>query len=187
MLLKIKKLLHTLNRPDGFLRCAASTQSAGGRPPTIDGDTIMATKSAGRTLLARHIEAALTGRQLTDGDSASSAPLFRPPASLRAPLTRSILCTSVALIALEPGIAAGVSLGELDVESRLGQPLNATVPIRIGAGESLTKACVTLPSAAGAELKNLPDYLYGVQLCVAPGNGLRGTGATLPMHAANRR
>lgn len=58
------------------------------------------------------------------------------------PLRRSLIYSSMALLAISPTQVNAVGLGELNVQSSIGQPLNAVVPITLAAGESLPKNCV---------------------------------------------
>ena len=58
------------------------------------------------------------------------------------PLRRSLIYSSMALLAVNPAQVGAVGLGEMNVSSYLDQPLNATVPIVLAAGESLPKNCV---------------------------------------------
>ena len=71
------------------------------------------------------------------------------------PLRKSLIYSSMALLAVNPSQAYAVSLGELNVQSQLGQPLNATVPLTLNKGESLPKDCIN-PSNAGTTLNNPP-------------------------------
>jgi FimV-like protein len=66
---------------------------------------------------------------------------------------RSLLAGSL-LLMLTPS-AYGLTLGEISVRSALGQPLNATVPVRIGAGEALAGACVA-PVEQRSDLRRVP-------------------------------
>ncbi len=58
------------------------------------------------------------------------------------PLRKSLIYTSMALLAINPAAVNAVGLGELNVNSQLGQPLDATIPITLGRGESLPRNCV---------------------------------------------
>ena len=59
------------------------------------------------------------------------------------PLRKSLIYTSMALMAINPAAVNAVGIGELKVNSKLGQPLNATVPITLATGESIPKNCVS--------------------------------------------
>jgi len=66
---------------------------------------------------------------------------------------RSLLAGSL-LLMLTPS-AYALTLGEINVRSALGQPLNATVPVRIGTGEALASACVA-PVRQRSDLRRVP-------------------------------
>lgn len=108
------------------------------------------------------------------------------------PLTRHGLVSGLCLAAWLPMAASALSLGELNVQSRLGQPLNASVPVRLAPGETLAPECVTqsfgsggLPAVPGLRVNTprvnqpgnyqlqlsspraLTEPLYGIQLRVA--------------------
>jgi hypothetical protein len=65
----------------------------------------------------------------------------------------SLLAGSL-LLMLTPS-AHALTLGNINVRSALGQPLNATVPVRLGAGETLASACVT-PVQQHSDLRRVP-------------------------------
>ncbi len=77
----------------------------------------------------------------------SAAPVMRPGTG------RSLLASSLLLV-LAPS-AHALTLGEISVRSALGQPLNATVPLRLGAGEALASGCV-VPVQQPSELRHVP-------------------------------
>ena len=54
------------------------------------------------------------------------------------------LLTGSLLLALAPAGQA-LTLGDISVRSTLGQRLDATVPVRLGAGEALASGCVCRP------------------------------------------
>ncbi len=58
------------------------------------------------------------------------------------PFRKSLIYSSMALLAINPVAVNAVGLGELNVNSQLGQPLNATVPVTLAPGESMPKDCV---------------------------------------------
>ena len=58
------------------------------------------------------------------------------------PFRRTLIYSSMALLAINPAAVNAVGLGEIRVNSHLGQPLDATVPVTLTAGESLPKDCV---------------------------------------------
>lgn len=80
-------------------------------------------------------------------------------------LRGNTLMTGVAFAVLQAQPANAVSLGELRVQSALGQPLVATTTARIGPGESLASSCITAPES-GNGLSN-PD---GLRVTAQSGN-----------------
>ncbi|MEO8444516.1 MAG: LysM peptidoglycan-binding domain-containing protein [Gammaproteobacteria bacterium] len=62
--------------------------------------------------------------------------------------------TGSLLLVLAPATQA-LTLGEISVRSTLGQPLNATVPVRLASGETLAAACVT-PGMQSSDLRPVP-------------------------------
>ncbi len=58
------------------------------------------------------------------------------------PFRRSLIYSSMALLAINPVAVNAVGLGEMSVNSHLGQPLDATVPFTLAAGESIRQDCV---------------------------------------------
>jgi pilus assembly protein FimV len=61
----------------------------------------------------------------------------------RPAVTRSLLIGSMAILAMNPFPANAIGLGEIEIESRLGEPLRATVPMNVSAGETIPANCVT--------------------------------------------
>ena len=88
--------------------------------------------------------------------------LARPTGSGRSqvtvigPVARSAVVGSIALLALAPGAATAVGLGEALPASALGEPLRATVPMRLAAGEVARPGCVTTPLRQGSDLRSPP-------------------------------
>ena len=77
------------------------------------------------------------------------------PASLIVrPGTGTSLLAGSLLLILAPSVHA-LTLGNINVRSALGQPLNATVPVRLGAGEALASACVA-PVQQRSDLRRVP-------------------------------
>jgi len=62
--------------------------------------------------------------------------------------------TSSILLGLAPASQA-LTLGDISVRSALGQRLDATVPVRLGAGETLASTCV-VPGQQGSDLRGVP-------------------------------
>lgn len=87
-----------------------------------------------RTNLSRQIADILgTGDRSADADNRVDSGLT---------VRKSIACGSMALLAINPAPAGAVGLGEIQLKSTLGQPLEAVVPLTLNAGESLPKNCV---------------------------------------------
>lgn len=53
--------------------------------------------------------------------------------------------------------AQAVTLGDVSLQSALGQPLSARIPVQLGPGEMLGSACVSIPTAARSDLSALPQ------------------------------
>ncbi len=64
------------------------------------------------------------------------------------------LLTGSMLLVLAPA-GQSLTLGEISVRSTLGQRLDATVPVRLGAGEALASGCV-MPGHQAADLRTVP-------------------------------
>ncbi len=94
------------------------------------------------------------------------------------PLRKSLIYTSMALLAINPAQVSAVSLGELNVNSRLGQPLNATVPITLAPGESLPKNCVA-PTRGNSGIGSPTNLQVSTPIVKQPGTyNLRVTTTT---------
>lgn len=83
-------------------------------------------------------------------------------------LRKSLVYTSMALLAINPAAVNAVGLGELSVNSRLGQPLDATVPITLGQGESLPKDCVA-PTRGNSGLETPSKLRVSTPAATQPG------------------
>jgi len=81
--------------------------------------------SAPNKLLSRAIAAALRERNVST------------------PGMRSLAHTGIALAMLQTGSAAAVTLGKLQLDSAIGEPLRGTTTATIGKGESLRAGCIT--------------------------------------------
>lgn len=64
-------------------------------------------------------------------------------------------CTGVAVLTMASGSGA-LTLGEVNVRSALGEPLRATIPVRLADGEALVAGCIDSNSAS-PELQALPN------------------------------
>lgn len=84
------------------------------------------------------------------------------------PIRKSLIYTSMALLVINPTAANAVGLGELSVNSRLGQTLDATVPITLGKGESLPKDCV-VPTRAGSGIGSPANLQVSSPAVTKPG------------------
>lgn len=78
------------------------------------------------------------------------------------------LLTSSLLLAFAPAGRA-ITLGDVNVQSALGQRLNATVPVRLESGESLAAGCVAAGQQAG-DLRPVPDVRLSVPEAARAGN-----------------
>src|SRR5689334_4846716 len=68
-------------------------------------------------------------------------------------LARSLACAAV--LALAPGAVGAIALGEPQVRSALGEPLDARIPVTLAPGESIQPSCFSLvrdEAAAGPQL-----------------------------------
>ena len=85
-----------------------------------------------RTLLALGIASTIAGTA------------FRQRAAriLSISATRQLLLTSIALVAIQPGNARALTIGELQVHSSLGQAFVATTVARLAPGEVMSPGCV---------------------------------------------
>ncbi|MBA7632868.1 hypothetical protein ES703_40423 [subsurface metagenome] len=62
----------------------------------------------------------------------------------------------MALLAMNPGPLHAVTLGEIELRSALGEPLDAVIPIQLGRGEMLMPNCITAPRRT-SDLKGPKD------------------------------
>jgi hypothetical protein len=53
-------------------------------------------------------------------------------------------CAVLASVLLHPGLAAAVALGNIALQSSLGQPLRVVIPVALSTGETLNTACLKL-------------------------------------------
>ena len=73
--------------------------------------------------------------------------------AIRQVFTRPILAGSMLLVLAPAG--QSLTLGDISVRSTLGQRLDATIPVRLGAGEALASGCV-VPGRPTSELRPVP-------------------------------
>ncbi len=71
---------------------------------------------------------------------------------------KSLAYGSMALLAIAPAHVGAVGLGEIELRSQLGQPLNATVPLILSDGETLPANCVQ-PAPPGGNTLGTPPKL----------------------------
>ena len=98
---------------------------------------------------------------------ANKLPSARPAQSRRSFAVNALAATGAAVSALNP--AHAVQLGEIAIESTLGQPFSARVPVEIAAGEILGSACISAPPATRPELTGLPHARVTVPEAAQPG------------------
>lgn len=67
-----------------------------------------------------------------------------------------LACTSAVASLLSPASSLAVSLGELRVQSALGQPLQAIVPVELAAGESMGAGCLSAAGSSNQDLATVP-------------------------------
>ncbi len=94
-------------------------------------------------------------RILAGGDKTPSADserqLFTNPAA------RSMVYGSMAALVMAPVQAGAVALGDITVRSTLGEPLQATVPLKTSKGETLVPNCISVPNRSNSGLDGLKD------------------------------
>jgi hypothetical protein len=73
--------------------------------------------------------------------------------AIRQVFARPLLTGSLLLVLAPAGQT--LTLGDINIRSALGQRLDATVPVRLGAGEALTSTCVA-PGHQAADLRSIP-------------------------------
>ncbi len=99
------------------------------------------------------------------------------PESRPGPLRKSLIYASMALLIINPAQVNAIGLGEMQVNSRIGQPLDATVPVTLGSGESLPKDCVA-PTRGNGGLGTPANVNVSTPAATQPGTySLRVTSA----------
>ena len=73
-------------------------------------------------------------------------------------LSRGLLVTGVALAVMQAQPASALALGEMRVQSAVGQPFVGSTTARLGPGESLAADCISAPRSDDAGLTQ-PDGL----------------------------
>ena len=82
-------------------------------------------------------------------------------------MMRALALTGVAVSALTP--ARAITIGEVAVDSVLGEALNARIPVALGPGEYLDSPCVSVPAGRSADLARLPQPQVSVPQPAASG------------------
>ena len=103
-------------------------------------------------------------------NSTSRRPWHRNPA----------LLTTVAIAGITPVHA--ISLGEAAVDSHIGQPFSARIPVELSSDETLGAACVSLINGGGAQLATLPQAALAVPEVTGPGSHLIRVTTSQPLY-----
>lgn len=112
-----------------------------------------------RASLAADIARVLGGKHLpVNNANAAAAP------------SRCLLMAGVALAVMQAQPAGAVSLGELRVQSGLGQPFVGTTTARLGPGETISSTCVSAPAGGGDGLGSPDGLKVSAQNGSTPGN-----------------
>lgn len=111
-----------------------------------------------RSLLSEHISDILRGKGAAVTHSRGA----------RSVASRTLISGSMALLVMTPVQVDAVGLGELQVQSPLGRPLQAIVPMRTGQGESLPANCVK-PRKTQGELTQPRDLRVTSPVVSGPG------------------
>lgn len=99
---------------------------------------------------ARSSEIARAVRRLL----ARPASMDSAPGTVIRPVGRSAVMGGIAMLALAPAAVNAVGFGEAQLRSALGEPLRATVPLRLANGEVLRPGCVTTQPGKGGDLRS---------------------------------
>lgn len=63
------------------------------------------------------------------------------------------------------GGAQALTIGDIDVKSVLGERFNASIPVRLAAGEDLTPNCIRLEDSPNTKYKDVPAlYRYNMKV-----------------------
>lgn len=90
-----------------------------------------------------------------------------PELSVRRLTLGKLVCTGAAVAALGP--AQALTLGDILVDSPLGQPLSARVPVELSAGEIMVAGCVSAVTPSAGELSAVPHAIVSVPQVSAAG------------------
>ena len=77
----------------------------------------------------------------------------------------------LALPLLLPATVDAVGIGDITLQSRLGEPLSASVPLTASAEESLNESCLSLITPASPEMGNPDDFLVRAKLSLLQEKG----------------
>lgn len=99
----------------------------------------------------------------------------------RPSVRKTIACGSMMMLAFSPAQVGAVGLGEVQLKSRLGQPLEATVPLTLREGESLPQNCVN-PAPQNSSLAKLSDLRVTAPALSGPGTFSVRISTTNPLH-----
>lgn len=80
-----------------------------------------------------------------------------------------LLMTGMALAILQSPAADALSLGELRVESAIGEPLAAGTTVRLAEGERLSNSCISLPTTGTDGFQNPAGIRVAAVEAVGPG------------------
>ncbi len=97
-------------------------------------------------------------------------------------LKRSSLAAGIALAIMQMQPAKALSLGELRVQSGLGQPFVGTTTARIGPGETIASACITAPANGSGGLDSPAGLEVIAQKGATPGNYAVQIRTTQPLY-----
>ncbi|MGI9341442.1 MAG: type IV pilus assembly protein FimV [Gammaproteobacteria bacterium] len=117
-----------------------------------------------REQIAAIMDVRADARALRTEDSAPHA----GRATSRMTLRQSVAYGSMMMLAFNPAQVGAMGLGDMRVKSRLGQPLEASVPLTLGAGESLPKNCLQ-PTFANNTLRSPQDLRVQAPAMSGPG------------------
>ena len=92
----------------------------------------------------------------------------KPRNNLRAAASKSLICGGMALMVMAPVRVEAIGLGEITVQSTLGRPLQAVVPMHVGKGETLPANCVA-PGKGRGELSGAANLRVRSPVINGPG------------------
>lgn len=92
----------------------------------------------------------------------------KPRNHFRAAASKSLICGGMALLVMAPVRVEAIGLGEITVQSTLGRPLQAVVPMHVGKGETLPANCVA-PGKGRGELGGAANLRVRAPVINGPG------------------